>query len=399
MNKSEEKLLEVFSYAIRKKKCLLSFDNNEENLRFFNLAKSHKILPMIMETMENASSYRYHAKKARLEAQTQACRSADFVLLYEYLLRKGLKPLVLKGIVCRSLYPFPEERCSSDEDLWIDERDFSAIHEALLSYGLRLVDPEVDLEEAYEVAYEEKESLLFIEVHKELFPPNAVYSNLNGFFEEAKYRPIQEKIYRTNFLTMSYSDHLLYLILHAYKHFLHSGFGIRQIGDILLYSIAYKNKIDWTRVKKDLLKANAFELTRAIYKIALKYIINDEGLSDKLKEWRIDSVEEEELLNDIMKSGIYGASTFARLHTSTITLNALRKRSPASLISSVFLPLKSMKNKYQYLRKKPILLPFAWLQRIIAYLEETRKTGNDNPRESIRLGKERVELLKKYKIL
>lgn len=399
MNKSEKKLLEAFSCAIKKKKYSISFDDNEESLRFFHLAMDHKILPMVIETLEEATKYGYYAKRARQETQTQACRSADFLLLYEYLLNKGLKPLVLKGIICRSLYPYPEERCSSDEDLWIEKESFDSIHEALLAYGLTLVNPDEDLEEAYEVAYEEKESLLYVEVHKDLFSPTSVYSYLNGFFEEAKQRVIREKIYRTEFYTLTYTDHLLYLILHAYKHFLHSGFGIRQVGDILLYSIEYKNEIDWKKIKEDLLNAKAYDLSCAIYKIALNNLIYDVELAEILKTWDIDSIEEGDLLDDIIKSGIYGASSFARLHTSTMTLNALNKNNQASLISSVFLPLSSMETKYPYLKKKPYLLPLAWLQRIIAYFGETKRIKNDDPKESIRLGKERIQLLKKYKIL
>ncbi len=399
MKKSEEKLLEAFSHALRNRKCSLSFENGEESLRFFHLAKSHKILPVVMETLEDASRYEYYAKRARQETQTQARRSADFVLLYDYLLDKGLKPLVLKGIICRSLYPFAEERCSSDEDLWIDKEDFSLIHESLLSYGLTLVDPKQDIEKDYEIAYEEKDSLLYIEVHKDLFPPTAVYSYLNGFFKEAKKMAIQERIYRTDFYTMSYTDHLLYLIFHAYKHFLHSGFGIRQVGDILLYSTTYKNEIDWDRIREDLQNAKAYDLSRAIYKIALKYIMPDRQLSDILEKWDIDSAEEGDLLDDIMESGIYGASSFTRLHTSTITLNALKKNNRFLLFKTIFLPMKSMKYKYPYLKKLPFLLPAAWMQRIIKYVYETITIPQNDTKDSIELGKKRIELLRKYKIV
>ena len=396
MDKNEGRLLEAFSRALQKKKENVSFDNSEESLRFFRLAKSHKILPLVIESLEDPSIHPYYLKEAVKEARTQARRTGDFLLLYDYLLKKGFRPLVLKGIICRNLYPNPEERPSSDEDLFIERKDFPKIHEALLSYGLKLVDPEEDIEESYEVAYEDKESLLYIEVHKDLFPPDSVYGYFNDYFKDNRERFIREKIYQTEFYTLSHTDHLQYLIFHAYKHFLHSGFGIRQVGDILLFSITYQDSINWKKIREALIDAKAFDLTRAIYKISRKYLIDDRRLFETLKDWDIDSIEEEDLLEDILKSGIYGASSFTRLHTSTMTLNALEKK---SVFSSVFPPLGAMSKKYPYLKKRPYLLPLSWGQRVFTYLKETRKISDNDPQESLELGKKRIGLLKKYHVI
>ena len=56
---------------------------------------------------------------------------------------------------------------------------------------------------------------------------------------------------------MTLTDHLLYLILHALKHFLYSGFGIRQVCDIALFSERYRDEIDWSRVKTELQSVSA----------------------------------------------------------------------------------------------------------------------------------------------
>ncbi|MBQ4361821.1 MAG: hypothetical protein II787_02760, partial [Lachnospiraceae bacterium] len=119
----------------------------------------------------------------------------------------------------------------------------------------------------------------------------------------------------------------------------------------------------------------------------------------------IDLIDEEPLLADIMVGGLYGASSMTRLHSSNMTLQAaeskrLKKR---SILGTAFPPLKSMRTRYPYLRKAPFLLPVAWGQRIARYLKETRASGSGSAvsesAESIRLGRERVELLKKYHII
>ena len=47
--------------------------------------------------------------------------------------------------------------------------------------------------------------------------------------------------------TMELTDHLVNLIYHAFKHFLHSGFGIRQVCDIVLFANQYGDSIDGDR--------------------------------------------------------------------------------------------------------------------------------------------------------
>ena len=46
-----------------------------------------------------------------------------------------MQPLVMKGIVCRSLYPKPDLRPSGDEDLLIPEKDFAAVDAYFMRKG------------------------------------------------------------------------------------------------------------------------------------------------------------------------------------------------------------------------------------------------------------------------
>ena len=68
------------------------------------------------------------------------------------------------------------------------------------------------------------------------------------------------------------------------------------------------------------------------------------------------------------------------------------------MLHTVFLPLESMKGRYQYLEKAIYLLPVAWMQRIFAYMKEVKQTSSDDARESIKIGQERVKLLKMYHV-
>ena len=401
MKEAEEKLLSAFSDALKGEKTILEFTSSEARLRFFRLAENHKILPLVMDSVSDVSGFPYYARRAKQEVYTQAQRTGDFLLLYEHLKESGIVPLVAKGIVCRSLYPHPEQRLSSDEDLLIAPADIYRCHQAMLAYGMSLADPAQDITKAHEITYIEKNSSLYVEVHACLFPPDAVYSRLNDHFTDAVVHRITERIYGSDILTLSCQDHLLYLILHAYKHFLYSGFGIRQCADILLFSMHFQEEIDWDYVETELKKASAFDFSRAVYKIGLVHLKADEALSRRLAEWEIPGIDEMPLLEDVMASGLYGASSYSRLHSSNITLHAMSKgkKKGSGLLRSVFLPLKTMQGKYPYLQKAPYLLPYAWIRRIGSYMKETRQTPGDDMLESIRIGRDRVELLEKYHII
>ena len=72
----------------------------------------------------------------------QAMQTNQFLRLYEHLRNAGVTPLVVKGIVCRSLYPNSDYRISSDEDLLIPSEQFEVCHKAMLDFGMQVAEPD-----------------------------------------------------------------------------------------------------------------------------------------------------------------------------------------------------------------------------------------------------------------
>lgn len=65
---------------------------------------------------------------------------------------------------------------------------------------------------------------------------------------------------------------------------------------------------------------------------------------------------------------------------------------------AICLESQYLERRYPYLKKRPYLLPVAWVQRIVHYAGE--QSGADNSASgSIKLGKERIELMKRYGII
>jgi len=380
--------------------------------KVFRLADSHCVLPMVIDSVYQSVSpavkdsgfYSYHVKKASDLTCRQARMSAEFLKLYRYLNRHGLKPVVMKGMICRMLYPNPEQRASSDEDLLIPAEQFHEYHRLLTEYGLKLAFPQLDIEKEHEVSYFNHQ--LYIELHKSPFPPESkAYGDLNRYFENTEENKITEMIYGVPVCTMEYTDHLFYQICHAYKHFLNCGIGIRLVSDIVLYSITYNDRIDWDKVTEQCKEIHAYEFASALYRIGEIHLFPSRIPEDLKTVWNTDQINEESILKDILTGGVYGTSTADRMHSANITLHAAEQEKTgvrsSALIYALFPSFEIMKNRYPYLQKYPFLLPFAWIQRIFSYVYSSifHKTTGNNATEAMRIGNERLALMRKYHIL
>lgn len=380
----------------------------DQYAQLLELAQNHHVLPMFFE-----ATYRSSAAAAVAPARLALCRrtvvqsvsmqsvqTQSFLDLNDYLRQKNIRLLVVKGIACRSLYPQPDHRFSGDEDLLCPPEQINDCHRALLEYGM---DPCGDNLDAYEVAYRKQDGTLYIELHKTLFARESdVFGDCNTLFEGAFDRAVEISVEGKQVLTLCPTDHLLYLILHAFKHFLHSGFGIRQVCDMVLFSNEYGKDVDWDYLLKKCAALRADQFAAALFAIGQKYLNFDPDRACYPESWRRIKVAEQPLLEDLLRGGIYGASSRDRLHSSNMTLEAVSagkkgKRS-SGVMRAAFPSAKAMENRFPYLKRKPYLLPVAWVSRFAGYAKEN-SDGNGTTQNAVKTGKERIKLLKTYNII
>ena len=234
---------------------------------------------------------------------------------------------------------------------------------------------------------------LYIELHRHLFDSaEDAHDELNHFFVDIA--PVEVD----GFLTMPPHEHLLYLILHAYKHFVYSGIGLRQFCDIGLWARAYHDQIDWQRLHDQCASVHAATFAAAAFRIARTYLDIDFDLPGL---W-VGDVDVEPLLHDTLCGGVYGSNSYTRLHSSTVTLNAVkasRTGEKSSVLRTVFPKRAYLERRYPYLKKRPYLLPVAWVQRIAHYAGEKQSGADNSASGSIKLAKGRIELMKRYGII
>lgn len=383
----------------------VSLDTEPQQLcDLFEMAQLHHVLPLVYEAVhtspamvgldpQKAAHYRMEVLRS---VTLQSQKTAHFLALEQQLRERGIRTLVVKGLVCRQLYPLPDHRLSADEDILCHPGQVQLCKDTLMELGFAADRQD---EKAYEITFRRADGL-HLELHSTLFAPESdIFGNWNEPFASVFDRCVTVSVDGHTIHTLSPTDHLLYLLLHAFKHFLHSGFGIRQICDISLFANAYGKEIDWACVQKTCKKYRADAFSAAIFAIAAEYLhfspldgIYNQG----------ESIDPQPLLEDILNAGIYGTTDTRRLHSSNLTLNAVRadkqgKKEKQPLLRTLFPPATTLENRYPYLKTKPFLLPAAWVSRLVRYAKESGDA--DTAAQALHIGNRRIELLRHYHII
>lgn len=364
MQHTQQLFLEALKAALKNEQ--VEWNNKleaQEWMDLFRMAEVHQILPMIYEAVYRSPAAGQADPQILAPAKAQMVRTVimqtqktgEFEPLYRYLRESGICPLVVKGIVCRNIYPNPDYRISGDEDLLIRPEDFRKCHDLLREYGMQTSEQDMDAEElesVYEVPYGKKGSLIYIELHKSLFPPESeAYGDLNRFFANV-----------------------------------------------------HEDAIDWEKVLRQCREIHADLFAAALFAIGEKYLTFDPEKAHYPKVWQGICVDETDMLMDLLDSGIYGNANMSRKHSSNMTLDAVAadkngKKAGNTVLKSLFPSAKKLEGRYPYLKKHPILLPIAWTDRILKYRKETVAGGDNAAADSVKIGNQRIELMKKYGII
>lgn len=408
MEKTNLEFLSLLKSSLKNEKYDGEKIDFEDLVYIYKMSEIHHVVPMIynaaynedffkecdanFQAMFKSSAFRY------IFSQIQ--RTNHFLEVYKKLSEKNIKILVFKGIIFRNMYNNPDDRISSDEDILIKKEDYEKVKEFFLSEGFEFID------KGEECAYFSKSTGLCIEVSTSLFSHESkAYGHLNKLFEDVFEKSIKINIDKIDILTLSHEQHLIYIVFHNMKHFLTGGFGIRQVADFSKYIETYGEYINWKKFWSDLKDLNYDTFALNLIEISLKYLgFNNDKITypdnitsfDELKNSQKYYINSESLINDILDAGVFGASTMDRKHTALMTLDAVEDKKKSNRLKAVFPNVNYLKDNYTYLQKYPILLPVAWGQRILSYLKKNKTSSYINTME---LGKQRIELLKEYKII
>lgn len=348
----------------------------------------------VMESIENVS--------------VQTIHSYEFLKVYQHLRAHGVFPTVVKGIVCRELYgDLKCHRPSGDEDIIIKREEFSKVRKILEGEDYCVQsDPDerskelndTKLDYVQEITFHNPETALKIEVHINIFSTeNAVFRNMNYLFADSMAHTQEKQIEGVGIKTFEPTDDLLFLILHTFKHFLFSGFGIRMICDILLFQERYRGQIDFDRLFKKLEKVSALRFYNDLICIGNKHL--GFNLNPVCEPCQTDK-----LLEDIRESGAFGNDNEAQAMSAVFLRSALeknhnKKQSRAKRLWKTVFPGKEWLYRHDpRIKKHPILTIPAYCGRIkkgFLYAASHPKSQ----KSSFEIGEKRLGMLREYGIV
>ncbi len=377
-------------------------------------AEKQNVFPLIVESAIKIPSFKQDKKyleymNASIENVTlQTINTYEFLDVYQHIAQNGIHPIVVKGILCRELYEdYKSHRPSGDEDIIIDRRCYTRVKGLLEQRGYRvLVDPDelssdvdgIKLDYIQEVTFYHPEKALKIEVHINIFgTENEIFRRMNSLFAISDNNTVEMMVDDVAIKTFSPTDNLLFLILHSFKHFLFSGFGIRMICDVLLFQKKYEDEIDFDYLLKKLDVVNACKFYSDLIHIGNRF------LGFKLRPFE-EPVQIEALLDDIRLSGVFGNDNKAQTVSAVFIRSVLdsfgeKKQTKAKRIWKVLFPGKEWLYRYNPKAKtNPLYIFSAYTSRVkkgISFVLHNRNTR----KESIKISEERLKLLKNYGII
>ena len=380
MDNNRQLLASILSAAIRNKKTDISMQNADIR-ELFVLAKHHQVESLTYPLIKELYKSKRNAEKKILEiwkndALKQALKQNRYMegttKVVRALADAGIPVIALKGIVLKDFYPKPEMRSMMDVDFLIKDIHMNSVIKILKKIGY------------HKKASDNKHNTLvspkqfFIELHTGLVK--------DRFAERAKQweKSIWDRCIDYNFngvsiLTLSLEDHLVYLCIHLANHLVSSGFGLRQLCDLVVFVEKNNNKIDWL----DFIKKTE-ELGIRQFVITLIQICNRLFDLKVPESFRLNTVEDNNLgqfIEYIFSGGVFGKNETNRI-IGSYYINAMGKAKIETIpgvfkrsMILLFPPYRYMCNKYKYLIKVPILLPILWFHRIVINVFKREKVS------------------------
>jgi len=310
----------------------------------------------------------------------------------------GVKFMLLKGVILSQLYPDPAYRRSFDADIHVSDEFAERAVKVLTDRGYIYI-PKESIK--YEKTFQLNE-ILTVEIHTKLF--ESFYEKNKATIAAAELEsPSNRKeirVFDTLVETLSPNHFLIYVICHHTKHFIASGINLRHLIDICVYVNRYNEQLNWEYIVSILDRFGIKDFALNLLFICQHHL----GMVDL--SFLYQDIEEDVvsmLMYDIIERNADNEGTTKRASAHDIVHAAYFRNSNRNINifkANYFPKGSSLSSKYMYARKHPILLPIAWLHRAFSYFWRKMR-GNTvvSPAERAKVANERIELLKRVRIL
>ena len=380
MNKSFEHLMYLYGCGAKgmPAKPLEDADFNEI-IRLANLQGAWQTVFYAVKSSENANLMPKELLKEYNARYLLSCISNQQKLEYinavtQKMEDSGISVCILKGQSLASLYAQPDTRISGDVDMLVNTKDEQKAIDILRDEGF-------DVEIRPESSNHSKcthPALGVIELHVSLY-----YDIMSDVWFDNIEMLTEDFTVINGVKTLGITDNYIYVVLHAVKHFLSNGLGLRQIMDLLLFTKEYKDKINKERVQFVFSHLKYQQFINNLYGIGIEYL----GFKkDDLFECDYNKEQMLKILEDVEIGGLFGKNESERKDFFEI-YNSLRfetfknenftkymtKWRRKNSMKKISLSFSNMKKHYAFLKKHPYLLPVAYAKHIFKIVKTVSK--------------------------
>lgn len=373
MDNTQRQIIYMLSAAIRKKNVKFKSDEKINWNEVLEESEAHKVTPLIYSSINRAealnimdeSTLSTLKKNVFKSSITQSSHIKNVASVLERFNNAGIPIIVLKGLVVRDYYPIPDLRTMCDADVLVHEEDLEKVSALMISLGFNQIK-EKDDHGAHIVFY--KGSTVF-EVHWTLIN--------DRFFKGDK--SLEDKLWDdamdvtvggVKTKSLSLEDLAVHLCTHMAVHLAYSGFGVRQLTDLVVLVERKGHLIDWKAFLNKSKECGVYTFAIAIFNICNRLF--DMEMPKEIKgEKNIKNKYIEQLIQDIFDSGVHGKKSNDRVFAAEFAFDQGEGAADGSVsiikkfMKLLFPPISQMSDKYNYAKKFILLAPIAWIHHLI----------------------------------
>lgn len=365
MNEIQSYIIKNLNYSLRGKKTDIPLNTNINWNEVIEECRQHQISSLVYSGISKESLKNIDKNtldKWKRETFMSGVYQVNHIKQISSVLNifndNNIPVIVLKGLVVRDLYPKSELRTMGDADILVHEKDLDKVRSILTEIGY-IEHSRI----SYHIEFSRGNS--HIEVHWTL-ANEQIFNGIAEFKDETWERAIEVKVEESKSLSMCDEDLLLYSCIHMAKHFINSGFGIRQVCDVLLLVEKRGKYIDWDSFVTRTKRSGVYKFTMSIFAICNRQF--EMRIPKELKEFtEFDNVYLEELIDAIWKNGLHGKKNKVEIIARNLIKEEKSKNNNwIGIIKKIYFPTgNSLSERYSYAKNNKVLLPVAWIHRLL----------------------------------
>ena len=364
MEKYQDQIIDLLNASIHDRKPELNYSKDVDWDKIIEESNAHSITGLLYPALKKYDNSKLDVdvlnslkKSTFISAVQQSKHIKETAKILELFNKNNIPVIVLKGLVIRNYYPMPDLRTMCDSDVIIHKEDLEKVRTLLLNEGFREEE-----DAGHHIAF--FKFGFNLEVHWTL--ANETFRKGQECFQEHIWKDARKiQVDGVDTLALSLEDQALHFCAHMASHMAISGFGVRQLADLVLLVEHEGKNINWNSFIKKTKKSGLYKFSIGMFKVC-NYLFNME-IPKELKDNNNDEEVIKLVINDIFTGGVYGQRDLSFTFRAQVGYDIEEDNTISMIkryIQIILPPPSKLSDRYGYAKKYKILLPIAWIHHI-----------------------------------